>query len=151
MGMTTKDQYVHRLGRTARAGKEGSGLLLCAPFEEAGHDLDHDNHHVCMSDWLSEWVSVSLTYCSPVCPCLSVYLYAFASVCLCLQSHSVCFSAHICSTLHSHSLTTPHTPTCTQRNTQTRDNTIAAPYKYNTRLDYSPYNAAKSIHGALRV
>ena len=36
MGMTTKDQYVHRLGRTARAGKEGSGLLLCAPFEESG-------------------------------------------------------------------------------------------------------------------
>ena len=40
MGMTTKDQYVHRLGRTARAGKEGSGLLLCAPFEEAGDGLD---------------------------------------------------------------------------------------------------------------
>jgi ATP-dependent RNA helicase MSS116 len=36
MGMTTKDQYTHRLGRTARAGKEGSGLLLCAPFEERG-------------------------------------------------------------------------------------------------------------------
>ena len=33
MGLTTKDQYTHRLGRTARAGKEGSGLLICAPFE----------------------------------------------------------------------------------------------------------------------
>lgn len=33
MGMTTRDQYVHRLGRTARAGKEGSGVLLCSPDE----------------------------------------------------------------------------------------------------------------------
>jgi ATP-dependent RNA helicase MSS116, mitochondrial len=33
MGMTTRDQYVHRLGRTARAGKEGSGILLCSPDE----------------------------------------------------------------------------------------------------------------------
>ena len=33
MGLTTKEQYTHRLGRTARAGKEGSGLLICAPFE----------------------------------------------------------------------------------------------------------------------
>jgi ATP-dependent RNA helicase MSS116 len=33
MGLTNKEQYTHRLGRTARAGKEGSGLLLCAPFE----------------------------------------------------------------------------------------------------------------------
>ena len=36
IGLTTRDQYVHRLGRTARAGKEGSGLLMCAPFESKG-------------------------------------------------------------------------------------------------------------------
>ena len=33
LGLTTREQYTHRLGRTARAGKEGAGLLLCAPFE----------------------------------------------------------------------------------------------------------------------
>ena len=33
--MTTKEQYIHRLGRTARAGKGGSGLLLLADFEQA--------------------------------------------------------------------------------------------------------------------
>ncbi|KAJ3017510.1 hypothetical protein HKX48_003506 [Thoreauomyces humboldtii] len=29
-----REQYVHRLGRTARAGKEGEGYLILAPFEE---------------------------------------------------------------------------------------------------------------------
>jgi len=33
VGMTERDQYIHRLGRTARAGKNGKGLLLLAPFE----------------------------------------------------------------------------------------------------------------------
>ena len=32
-GMTSREQYIHRLGRTARAGKEGSGMLLCSPDE----------------------------------------------------------------------------------------------------------------------
>lgn len=27
------EQYVHRLGRTARAGTEGSGILVLTPFE----------------------------------------------------------------------------------------------------------------------
>ena len=40
MGSTTKEQYTHRLGRTARAGKEGSGLLLCAPFEMSALQRD---------------------------------------------------------------------------------------------------------------
>jgi ATP-dependent RNA helicase MSS116 len=34
VGLTERDQYIHRLGRTARAGKEGKGALLLAPYEE---------------------------------------------------------------------------------------------------------------------
>lgn len=33
IGLTAKDQYVHRLGRTARAGNEGHGIIMLAPFE----------------------------------------------------------------------------------------------------------------------
>lgn len=29
-----REQYIHRLGRTGRKGKEGEGLLLLAPWEE---------------------------------------------------------------------------------------------------------------------
>ncbi|CAG8797126.1 20867_t:CDS:2, partial [Cetraspora pellucida] len=31
---SSRDQYIHRLGRTGRAGKEGEGILLLAPFEK---------------------------------------------------------------------------------------------------------------------
>ena len=31
---SSREQYIHRLGRTARAGKKGEGLLLLAPHEE---------------------------------------------------------------------------------------------------------------------
>ena len=34
VGLTERAQYIHRLGRTARAGKEGKGCLLLAPYEE---------------------------------------------------------------------------------------------------------------------
>jgi ATP-dependent RNA helicase MSS116, mitochondrial len=38
---TDKAQYVHRLGRTARAGKEGSGILLLCDFEKSFlHELE---------------------------------------------------------------------------------------------------------------
>jgi ATP-dependent RNA helicase MSS116 len=36
VGLTDKAQYIHRLGRTARAGKEGKGGLLLANYE-VGH------------------------------------------------------------------------------------------------------------------
>ena len=29
-----KAQYIHRLGRTGRKGKEGQGILLLAPWEQ---------------------------------------------------------------------------------------------------------------------
>lgn len=34
IGITAADQYVHRLGRTARAGNEGHGIIMLAPFEK---------------------------------------------------------------------------------------------------------------------
>ncbi|CAJ1954766.1 unnamed protein product [Cylindrotheca closterium] len=34
IGLTERAQYIHRLGRTARAGKGGCGALLLAPYEE---------------------------------------------------------------------------------------------------------------------
>ncbi|KAF0694407.1 Aste57867_14704 [Aphanomyces stellatus] len=33
VGLTDKEQYIHRLGRTGRAGKDGEGILLLSPFE----------------------------------------------------------------------------------------------------------------------
>ncbi|KAI9484126.1 MAG: P-loop containing nucleoside triphosphate hydrolase protein [Benjaminiella poitrasii] len=32
---STREQYIHRLGRTGRAGREGEGILMLAPFEES--------------------------------------------------------------------------------------------------------------------
>lgn len=34
VGLTDREQYTHRLGRTARAGKGGAGMLLLMDFEE---------------------------------------------------------------------------------------------------------------------
>jgi len=34
IGLTERAQYIHRLGRTARAGKGGCGALLLAPYEQ---------------------------------------------------------------------------------------------------------------------
>ena len=35
MGLPSdREQYIHRLGRTGRKGKEGQGILLLAPWEE---------------------------------------------------------------------------------------------------------------------
>ncbi len=31
---SSREQYIHRLGRTGRAGKEGEGMLILAPFEK---------------------------------------------------------------------------------------------------------------------
>jgi ATP-dependent RNA helicase MSS116, mitochondrial len=33
VGLTDREQYIHRLGRTARAGRDGAGLLVVADFE----------------------------------------------------------------------------------------------------------------------
>jgi ATP-dependent RNA helicase MSS116 len=34
VGVTDKEQYIHRLGRTARAGKEGKGMIILSDFED---------------------------------------------------------------------------------------------------------------------
>lgn len=34
IGLVEVEQYIHRLGRTARAGKEGEGVLVLSPFEK---------------------------------------------------------------------------------------------------------------------
>jgi ATP-dependent RNA helicase MSS116 len=34
VGLTDRESYIHRLGRTARAGESGQGVLVLAPFEE---------------------------------------------------------------------------------------------------------------------
>ncbi|CAL5195964.1 unnamed protein product [Lathyrus oleraceus] len=39
---TDKQQYIHRLGRTGRKGKEGQGILLLAPWEEFFLDSTKD-------------------------------------------------------------------------------------------------------------
>lgn len=40
VGLTERSQYIHRLGRTARAGKEGKGALLVADYEERQMKLE---------------------------------------------------------------------------------------------------------------
>ncbi|KAI9907955.1 hypothetical protein PsorP6_004362 [Peronosclerospora sorghi] len=35
VGLTTRDQYIHRLGRTARAGTNGRGVLILSEFESS--------------------------------------------------------------------------------------------------------------------
>ncbi|CAB4385056.1 uncharacterized protein OCT59_005414 [Rhizophagus irregularis] len=39
---STREQYIHRLGRTGRAGKEGEGMLVLAPFEKGFTKLIND-------------------------------------------------------------------------------------------------------------
>ena len=34
VGLVEREQYIHRLGRTARAGKTGGGMIILAPYEE---------------------------------------------------------------------------------------------------------------------
>jgi superfamily II DNA/RNA helicase len=35
VGLTDKEQYIHRLGRTARAGGKGEGILILSDFEQS--------------------------------------------------------------------------------------------------------------------
>jgi ATP-dependent RNA helicase MSS116 len=37
IGLTEREQYIHRLGRTAREGKTGKGLLILYDFKQNGH------------------------------------------------------------------------------------------------------------------
>jgi len=62
----SRDQYVHRLGRTGRAGKEGQGILVLAPFEEKFlKELKNSSIDIC------ENVEASNLIKSPVDPSIS--------------------------------------------------------------------------------
>ncbi|KAK4517493.1 uncharacterized protein ATC70_000832 [Mucor velutinosus] len=37
---SSREQYIHRLGRTGRAGREGEGIIMLAPFEKAFLDKE---------------------------------------------------------------------------------------------------------------
>ncbi|KAG2236566.1 hypothetical protein INT48_000866 [Thamnidium elegans] len=37
---STREQYIHRLGRTGRAGREGEGIIVLAPFEKSFLDKE---------------------------------------------------------------------------------------------------------------
>ncbi|CAG8650088.1 4940_t:CDS:2, partial [Funneliformis caledonium] len=39
---SSREQYIHRLGRTGRAGREGEGVLVLAPFEKGFTKLIHN-------------------------------------------------------------------------------------------------------------
>lgn len=71
VGLTTKQQYIHRLGRTARAGRRGEGVLMVSPFE-AG--FLRNLQDLPITDWSTRYPSVL----SPVSPRL---LQAIAGVC----------------------------------------------------------------------
>ena len=43
IGLTDRSQYIHRLGRTARAGKDGKGGLLLTDYEE--YHMKHNELH----------------------------------------------------------------------------------------------------------
>eukprot|EP01060_Flectonema_neradi_P010931 TRINITY_DN1801_c0_g1_i1.p1 TRINITY_DN1801_c0_g1~~TRINITY_DN1801_c0_g1_i1.p1 ORF type:complete len:622 (+),score=114.43 TRINITY_DN1801_c0_g1_i1:153-1868(+) len=42
VGLTTREQYIHRVGRTGRAGREGCGIVLLCPFETCILNSLHD-------------------------------------------------------------------------------------------------------------
>ena len=73
-----REQYIHRLGRTGREGKDGECMLVLAPWEEYFLDeikdlpiekssflrLDPDiKVKVCLSYFLFEWLSILFYSC----------------------------------------------------------------------------------------
>ena len=66
VGLTEREQYIHRLGRTARAGKSGNGMLLLAPYEvnsmtRALNDMPLKQTSVDVTPSLSSAVNEGLT------------------------------------------------------------------------------------------
>jgi ATP-dependent RNA helicase MSS116 len=61
VGLTDKEQYIHRLGRTARAGGKGEGVLILADFEQSLlRDLRGKDDFVCVLEHASWFCCMEL-------------------------------------------------------------------------------------------
>ena len=86
VGLTDREQYTHRLGRTARAGKGGAGLLLLMDVE-AKHMLRTLHGKLTL-------LCMCICVCVYVCVC--IYVYICLCMCICVLCMCVCVCIYMC-------------------------------------------------------
>ena len=80
---TDRAQYIHRLGRTARAGKQGRGILLLCTFERSFlkevadllyyiYTYMYVHIHTCVYTYIHTDVYICVCVCVCACVCVSV-------------------------------------------------------------------------------